>query len=179
MDKITPDIRHALTLFLVLLLSACPGGGADNEKGNAQLTSTEDVNIKSISGIFNTSKTNDKAYLYIAEDGSVISYDDQQDAAGSGSNCYKETSSNNQINHIFSRGEITYESSTKLYTIKKTTNTLTFSYTDTDGIRNLIFNGSSYINGIDNPSPQNIKIDNGAKKDPTITIEIITSNICT
>lgn len=174
------------TSLITLSLLSCQ---SDDYKGQA--TSRNNAKIELVSGIYKTirgSATNppeDKAFLHIADDGKVTVYDDQMDTKDNGSNCYKLATLSTQINSTLHNGITTYDSSNSIYIITKGTNTLSFTYTDTDGMKNFSFNNgtSSFAvagTSIDvNTATTNISLGKPSnKKDSSITKSTLDNSTC-
>lgn len=179
MNKIIPI--HLLTLVLI----SCGGGsGSGSNENSTRLVSSEDAKINLISGVYKTVRTGppeDKAFLYIADDGNVTVYDDQMDAKDNGSNCYKFATSSAQINSTLHNGITTFDSSTEKYTITKGSNSLSFTYTDADGMKDFSLNGSINTGAAINLNTGGVNINLGApnnKKDSSIDISTLESSIC-
>lgn len=125
-----------------VLLAACGGGGGSSDSiGGTGATSTA-PELKLITGVYNTSRSDDESYLYIAEDGDVDVYDYQNDTKGSGQNCYSKTTSSSQINHPFNGKKVTYSSADKLYTLEGDGATLVFGFNNKTGLTNMKLNNT-------------------------------------
>ncbi len=178
-------------LFLATLLTITACGGSSDSSGNTvrDTTSTDteettDDNLERITGVYDVSRSNDEAYLYIDGDGNVEAYDYQGDLSGTGENCYVRSSSVEQINYLLDGGSITYSNATGIFTLTSGSATLTFTSTGLTGLGNfrLIANGITYLgdNSLDiETTGVNISIGTGNNKPvANISIADISGAIC-
>lgn len=131
--------RLSITTLLTcsVLLTACGGGGGSIEGIG---TTSDDPDLKRISGVYNTSRADDESYLYITEQGKIIVYDYQGDDQGSGQNCYSQATHISQTNYHFNGKNVTYSGTTKYYTINTDNAVVMFKYDIKKGIENLLLN---------------------------------------
>ena len=140
-----------------------------------------DENIVKISGVYNTSRPSDNAYLYIAKNGEVNSFDYQADTVGTGDNCYSLATQSSQINFGLNGGLATYDEATAKYTITGGGNTLTFQYDSRVGMYNFVLDqglqSSTGISIIAGNTNINVGGD-GSKQIDNPSIDVIKSSIC-
>ena len=177
--------KTSITTLLTcsVLLTACGGGGSSSDSiGGVSVTNTA-PELKLITGVYNTSRSDDESYLYIEEDGDVDVYDYQNDDQGSGLNCYSKTTSISQINHHFNSKKVTYSGSDKLYTLEGDGATLVFGFDTKTGLTNMKLNNTfSTDTGFNiKASNLNIRIGGGGSLNlPSTRIQItdITAALC-
>jgi len=185
-----------VSLALVGFISGCGSSGSYDANGvsdSAQAGSapvdsapadsgnnTPDANIVTVSGIYNTSRSGDEAYLYISTSGAVTAYDYQGDVSGSGDNCYAVSTASNQINSSLNSGMVTYSSTTDKYTLTSDSNVLKFEYDTTNGMHNFLLDSAlsstSELNIFD--SNINIKVGGAGKFQSTLVSSDIASALC-
>lgn len=173
-----------LIVFLAAgsLLAGCgsSGTGETSNKVRSANNSKLDPNIISVSGVYDTSRTLDEAYLYISDEGRVTAYDYQGDVSGSGDNCYTLATAPNQINSIFNAGKVSYSISTGKYSLTGDSDVIEFTYDTTDGMQNFTLNSAISSNtGLDISAMNlNIKIGGDGSLQSTLLISDIESAIC-
>ena len=137
--------KVALSLAVVGLISGCgSSGSSDSGLSDPQGSSNNitDSNIIAVSGVYDSSRTGDEAYLYISTSGAVTAYDYQGDVSGSGDNCYAVSTASNQINSSLNSGMVTYSSTTDKYTLTSDSNVLKFEYDTTNGMHNFLLDSA-------------------------------------
>ena len=168
-----------MTILVALLTISIAGCGAS---GGDPLRSSNGTNLKieAVSGVYDTSRSDDEAYLYISSTGEVIAYDYQNDARGTGFNCYSMSTSSDQINASLNSGTITYSITANTYTITSGLNVLEFTYDDTNGMQNFLLNSTlSGLTGLDVvASNLNIKIGEDGQHKSSILISDIEAALC-
>lgn len=167
-------------------LTACGGGGsssssnASGNNGNSNPPPAADSNIAKVAGLYETSRSDDEAYLYIAASGDVTAYDYQGDAKGSGQNCYIEATQGSQINSGLNGAEVTYASGSDTYTISGA-NTLEFAYSEDQGMSNFNLDGVITSDTGINIQSLNMNIvigGSGRLQTNSPSIEDIKANLC-
>lgn len=189
-------VRILLSILIAAALSACGGGDSpkstDNQPGTNNNSSTptnsnrssnppETTGLKLITGIYNTSRANDEAYLHIDESGLVTAFDYLGDASGNGENCYEISTDPSQTNAVLSGGSVRFSESDQNYTLTNGATQLVFSYTAGMGMSDFVFNNIiSAGAGLDlAASNLNVKVGgNGALQTDTIQLTDILSSIC-
>lgn len=187
------SVRVFLPIIVVAALSAC--GGSDKPAGRhtepannlgtgttTTSTSTPDATgLKLITGIYDSSRDSDEAYLHIDESGLVTAFDYMGDASGSGENCYEIATDSSQINAVLSGGSVTFSESDQKYTLTNGATTLEFSYTSGVGISDFLYNNFvSAKTGLDLAANNiNIKIGgDSALQTDSVQLTDILSSIC-
>tara|TARA_R110001592_G_scaffold361968_1_gene674412 strand:- start:52 stop:573 length:522 start_codon:yes stop_codon:yes gene_type:complete len=170
--------KIALSLAVVGFISGCGGSGSSDSEPLG--SSTPDADIVAVSGVYNSSRTGDESYLYIATSGAVTAYDYQGDVSGTGDNCYSVVSANNQINSSLNAGLVTYSSTTEKYTLTSDTNVLVFTYDTTNGMQNFVLDSVlSSTTGLDiSASNMNVKVGGAGSLQSTLMISDIEAALC-
>ncbi|TNC81743.1 MAG: hypothetical protein C9356_07765 [Oleiphilus sp.] len=173
-----------IVVFLAVggVLVGCGGSGSGETSNQVRSANNSkiDPNIVAVSGVYDTSRTLDEAYLYISDAGRVTVYDYQGDVSGTGDNCYSLATTSNQINSIFNTGKVSYSTSTGKYTLTGDSDVLEFTYDTTDGMQNFTLNSAISSNtGLDMSAMNlNIKIGGDGSLQSTLLISDIESAIC-
>ncbi|MDX1453045.1 MAG: hypothetical protein R3183_10845 [Oleiphilaceae bacterium] len=171
MNRVTAIVMMAGTTILI----GCGGSGTP-----IQSSTEQQVAINLVAGIYETSRANDTAYLYLASNGNVTAYDYQQDAVGTGDNCYTVSTASTQINSTLNGGTLSVNTTTDVYTITSGVNTLDFTYSTTNGMQNFDLNGSIQgATGLDiNAGGLNVKVGDAGAQKTSLLITDITAALC-
>ena len=181
------SLKHVIALLTLTSLAACGGGSSDDYNTSNTTTETTQTTptaslsneFSAISGVFNTSRLSDEAYLHIAEDGLVTAFDYQQDIFGTGENCYITATTVNRINGQLTGAVITVDGDR--YTLNSGDIEIEFSYDDLLGMNDFLYNNVLSSNTGLNINAANVNIllgDAGALQSTQVTIEDIESAIC-
>lgn len=177
-----------VSLALVGLISGCNGSSSSDStsvdpgdsNSNTPDENTANENLVAVSGVYNTSRTDDEAYLYISTSGAVTAYDYQGDISGTGDNCYSISTEPSQINSSLNSGMISFSSADNKYTITNEPTVLAFSFDTTDGMHNFSLNsGLGSGTGLDIRSANvNIKVGGDGNLQSNLEISDIESALC-
>lgn len=137
--------------------SGSGSGSGENSSGGSSGGTTTAPGLEPVVGIYNTSRENDEAYLYIDRTGEVDVYDYLGDSSGSGRNCYDDTDAPQATNGVFDDGQVTYDAASDRFTLSSEDGDyiLEFSYTPDTGMHDLsltnnrdgsVFSGGKSIN---------------------------------
>jgi len=175
--------KVALSLAVVGLISGCgSSGSSDSGLSDPQGSSNNitDSNIIAVSGVYDSSRTGDEAYLYISTSGAVTAYDYQGDISGTGDNCYSVVTETNQINSSLNSGVVTYSSNTEKYTLTSDTNVLVFTYDSTNGMQNFLLDAAlSSTTGLNiSASNMNVKVGGDGSLQSNLLITDIEAVLC-
>ncbi|KZY64095.1 MULTISPECIES: hypothetical protein [unclassified Oleiphilus] len=172
--------KVTLSLVVVGFISGCGSSGSSDSSDPLTSSGTPDENIVAVSGVYDTSRTGDEAYLYIAESGAVTAYDYQGEASGTGENCYSLSTASGQINSSLHEGTVTYSSTSGKYTLTSDSNTLEFTYDTTDGMENFLLDSViSSTTGLNiSAANMNIKVGGDGNLQSSLLISDIESLLC-
>ena len=166
-----------LSFVLLGLISACGGSGG---VGSGVSTSQSDANLTAISGVYKTSRSGDESYLYISSQGKVTAYDCQNEASGTGDNCYSVVTRATQINYVLNSGNVTYSAANGEYRLTRGNNVLTFRYDPTKGMNDFSFNSQHRSpSGLNfNSANLNLKVGGDGRLQSTVMISDIKAALC-
>jgi hypothetical protein len=170
--------KAVISLALAGFISGC---GSSSDSGTSDPEGAAlDTNIVAVSGVYNTSRTNDEAHLHISTSGAVTAYDYQGDTSGTGVNCYSIVTASNQINSSLNSGVVTYSSTTEKYTLTSDSNVLVFTYDSVNGMQNfLLDSGISSNTGFSiSAANMNIKVGGNGSLQSSLLISDIEAALC-